>query len=204
MCTFTVTVDSIEQIQDGLNTVQNALFQGNEKLDEFKLQMNWNQGELDQWVTASNQKEQDSDVIAKYAKMDDQKIKDMSFEVEKLTKELLQHQESLDNEVIETQAKQMELDRISTDFKISHEERKELIARWQDIIDEIKKRDIEINLIGERFAVARTERANREQLINVQRRRLEAQMNENKQVEAKFESLSRIVVKKREEMITGK
>ena len=165
--------------------------------------MNWNQGELDQWVTASNQKEQDSDVIAKYAKMDDQKIKDMSFEVEKLTKELLQHQESLDNEVIETQAKQMELDRISTDFKISHEERKELIARWQDIIDEIKKRDIEINLIGERFAVARTERANREQLINVQRRRLEAQMNENKQVEAKFESLSRIVVKKREEMITG-
>lgn len=184
--------------------------------------MNWNQSELEQWVLAAKQKEDDNNIIAKYAKIDEQKIKDLNFELEKLSKELLAHKENLDNEIIETQAKQMELDRIAADFKASHNERKDLIVRWQEIINEIKKRDIDINLIGtedytyevliciivyrligERFAIAKIERANREKMINIQRDRLTAQLNENKEVESKFESLSRIVVKKREEMIAG-
>jgi coiled-coil domain-containing protein 39 len=193
----------LEQIQESLNTIQNTIYTTNQKLDEFKLQMNWNQTELEQWILATKQKEEDSNIIAKYSKIDEQKIKELSFELEKLTKELLVHKENLDNEIIETQAKQLELDRIAIDFKTAHDERKDLIQRWQDIINEMKKRDVDINLIGEKFAAAKNERNHREQLVIVQRDRLTAQLTENKAIESKFESLSRIVVKKREELIAG-
>jgi hypothetical protein len=32
-----------EELQDKLNVVQNGIFKSNEAMDQFKLQMNWNQ-----------------------------------------------------------------------------------------------------------------------------------------------------------------
>ena len=87
------------------------------------------------------------------------------------------------------------------DFKEAHNERKVLIERWQDIINEIKKRDIDINKIGENYAIAKQQRIEKEQLTIVFRKRYVVAQNENKEVEIKFETLSRIVSKKREELI---
>jgi len=36
-------VSDIEETQDKLNSVQNSIFTANESMDQFKLQMNWNQ-----------------------------------------------------------------------------------------------------------------------------------------------------------------
>jgi len=44
------------ELQEGLNDQQNLIFKGYEKLDKFKLQMNWNQEELEQWALAARQK----------------------------------------------------------------------------------------------------------------------------------------------------
>jgi len=60
-------------------------------------------------------------------------------------------QEKLDNEITDTQARQMELDRIAADFRQSHAERQQLVDRWQEIIKEMKSRDNEIGDLGERF-----------------------------------------------------
>ena len=38
----------IAELQDKINGVQNSVFKGNEKMEQFKLQMNWNQEELEQ------------------------------------------------------------------------------------------------------------------------------------------------------------
>ena len=35
------------------------IFKANEKMDQFKLEMNWNQEELEQWAIAARQKEED-------------------------------------------------------------------------------------------------------------------------------------------------
>jgi hypothetical protein len=46
-------VDKIMTVhQDMLNNIQNGMFSANEKLEQFKLQMNWNQEELLQWYEA--------------------------------------------------------------------------------------------------------------------------------------------------------
>ena len=45
-----------EQSDAQLNVVQNGIFKGNERMDQFKLEMNWNQEELEQWALAAKQR----------------------------------------------------------------------------------------------------------------------------------------------------
>lgn len=68
-----------EDTQDKLNAVQNGIFGANESMDRFKLQMNWNQEELEQWALAAKQKEEDNLALQKYARADDVKIKELRY-----------------------------------------------------------------------------------------------------------------------------
>ena len=43
-------------LREKLVSVQRQVWEGNEKMDQFKLLMNWNQEELEQWALASKQK----------------------------------------------------------------------------------------------------------------------------------------------------
>lgn len=196
-------IQNIEQSQDMLNQLQNNIYKANEKMDEFKMQMNWNQEDLDQWAIASRQKEEDNLVLQKYTRADEIKVKELNLNVEQLNKELLENKTTLENEVTDTQAKQMELDRIADEFRQAHKERQGLVNQWQETIDAMKMRDQEINAVGEKYAVARTERVRREEKVALQTKRIELQRLENKEVEAKSEMLARNVSKKREEMVTG-
>jgi len=149
-------------IQEQLNSTQTQIFKANEELDEYKLQMEWNQEELEQWAVAEKQKEDDNLAIERYKRADEVKIKELTLLLEHLTKDYALQQSKLADEATETLAKQMELDRIAIEFKIAHTERQTLVNRWQDTIAEIKKRDKEINEIGERFALAKIERTKKE------------------------------------------
>ena len=65
--------------QDRLNNTQNMIFKANEQMDKFKLKMNWNQEELEQWALATRQKEEDHLTLEKYRRADEQKIKDLTL-----------------------------------------------------------------------------------------------------------------------------
>lgn len=143
--------------QESLNDQQNLIFKGYEKLDKFKLQMNWNQEQLEQWALAARQKEEDNLIMEKYKRADEAKIKDLNLLIEKLTIEVSDAQKTLNNEITETQAKQIELDKNSEEFKRHHEERHKLFMQWQDVTENIYKRDQSIVDEGERFAQVRLE-----------------------------------------------
>eukprot|EP00434_Breviolum_minutum_P025138 symbB.v1.2.022210.t2/scaffold1959.1/size100201/2 len=64
----------LEDTQDQINAFSNELMRGNEKLDQFKLEMNWNQEELEQWAIAARQKEEDELTLEKYKRADDSKV----------------------------------------------------------------------------------------------------------------------------------
>jgi len=196
-------ISEIETIQDLLSISQNDIYRANEKMDEFKMQMNWNQEELEQWALAAKQKEDDKMALDKYTRADELKIKELSMQLEVLTKEDLAKRQALEGEATETQAKQMELDRIAVEFKKLHVERQSLVERWQETINEMKRRDVEINDLGERFAVAKEERTKKEGMVAMQQKRLASQHKENKEVESRSEVLGRIVGMKREEMMNG-
>lgn len=191
----------IDFLKDQLNQIQKQIYKATEKMDEFKMQMNWNQEELEQWAIASKQKEEDYLVIEKYRRADEQKIKNLTLQLEQLTKEYLEEKLNLENEATDTMAKQMELDRIANDFKIAHQERQDLVAKWQETIAESRKRDLEINAYGERFSKAKAERIKKQEILTHQKKRVSNQISENKEIELKSESLNRIVLRKMEELM---
>ena len=55
-----------QELSDRITGLQASIFKGSEKLDQFKLLMNWNQEELDQWALAQQQKEEDNQALDKY------------------------------------------------------------------------------------------------------------------------------------------
>lgn len=71
--------------QERLNDIQNQIFKANEKMEEYKLQMNFNQEELEQWSLAAKQKEEDNLALEKYRRQDEIKVKELNLEIEKLT-----------------------------------------------------------------------------------------------------------------------
>ena len=68
-----------------MNDLQNQIFKGNEKMDQYKMEMNWNQEEMEQWVLAYRQKEADNLALEKYKRHDEAQIKKLRLEIQKLT-----------------------------------------------------------------------------------------------------------------------
>ena len=60
-------------------TIQNMIFKANERMDQFKLEMNWNQEELEQWALAARQKEEDNLTLEKFRRADEAKIKELTL-----------------------------------------------------------------------------------------------------------------------------
>ena len=75
-----------EDLDEKLNTLQKDVYRGTEQLDQFKLLMNWNQEELEQWALASRQKEEDNLALQKYMRADDVRIKELNLHIEKMAK----------------------------------------------------------------------------------------------------------------------
>ena len=142
-------------------------------------------------------------VLQKYTLADDFRIKE-NLEKEHLTGLLLKLKADLEGEVNDTQSKQVELDRLAIDFRDLHMERQNFINRWQETIEEMKKRDNTINELGEKYAAAKTERSKKENLLVVAQKRFEAQHKENVEVEHKSDLLSRLVSRKRNVELTTK
>ena len=121
-------------------------------MDQFKVQLNWNQEELEQWVLASKQKEEDNVALERYAKADHMKINDKALQVERLTVVCNEKKLGLDKEVTETQAAQIELDKTAEQFRALHEERQHLIKQWEDALSAMKRRDEAITEASYKFA----------------------------------------------------
>merc|ERR1711988_498685 len=92
----------LDDTQDHINGISNELMRGNEKLDQFKLEMNWNQEELEQWAIAAKQKEEDEMTLERYRRADDSKVRELTLAIEKLTHENSVRQKDLAEQVTET------------------------------------------------------------------------------------------------------
>lgn len=175
----------IVEHEERLNDIQVRIFKVNEKVEQIKLELNWNQEELEQWAITGKQKEEDHVTLQKYRKEDDTKIRELNLQIEKLTIEVGRKQQELEKEITSTQASQIELDKTAEEFKKEHDERHKLFEKWQDVTKTIARRDEDILRIGEEVGEVLDLIANNKELLDERKRQLDDQKKLNKEQEAK-------------------
>mmetsp|Transcript_91480 Transcript_91480/g.244969 ORF Transcript_91480/g.244969 Transcript_91480/m.244969 type:complete len:925 (-) Transcript_91480:135-2909(-) len=180
-----------EEYQDRTNQIQGEIFHGNEKLDQFKLEMNWNQEELEQWALAARQKEEDEMTLQKYQRADDSKIRELTLAIERLTVENATKRKELEAEVTETQAAQIEMDKTAEQFRQLHEDRKRLIQRWEEAVTSMKHRDSQLESLGHDFEENLKRKEGKEEKLKEKQKFLQESENENKKVETQITNTDR-------------
>lgn len=194
----------LEDTQDQINAFSNELMRGNEKLDQFKLEMNWNQEELEQWAIAARQKEEDELTLEKYKRADDSKVRELTLTVEKLTVENANRRKELDDLITDTQAKQMELDKTAELFRQLHDDRKKIIEQWEESVKSMKSRDSQLERLGEEYAANMSRKKVKEDKMKERRQFHEDIEGENEKMEQTIQQTDRQLVRMRMDYMEAK
>jgi len=190
----------IASLQDELNRLQNNTFASNERLEKFKLEMNWNHDELMQWSLAAKQKEEDHEAVEKYHRQDNTKLLHLGQQVEKHARLAHDAHARLQREVTETRTVQMELDALAEAFRTQHGQRQDLIRQWNDAMKAMHHRDDEIVQKGEEIAAAKEQVRQMEAVVAEAEQVLAQEAAQHKFLTTQLGAHERLTAQKREQM----
>ncbi|KAF4692421.1 hypothetical protein FOZ60_013534 [Perkinsus olseni] len=131
-----------------VNDARNAI----EKWTSSALSSEWGQEELEQWVIAARQKEEDEMQLEEYRRADDVKVKNLRKELEEVLKRIHDTKQELSDRATETEAMQIEMNKISQQLEQATEARAADLAAWEAGVDANKRKDQELIALGEQHA----------------------------------------------------
>ncbi|KAM9039459.1 coiled-coil domain-containing protein 39 [Sarcophilus harrisii] len=176
---------------------ENDIFRTSQKLEYLRSQMNWDQQALEAWLEESAHKDSDAFALQKYTQQDDNKIKTLILQIERLTLECNEKRKALDSELTETMSAQIELDKAAQDFQRVHRERQELIRQWENTIEQMQKRDKDIDHCALLLAKAKQELRSKESMVKEKIKFLENETENNAEYEKKITLADRKALKLR-------
>ncbi|KAF4654319.1 hypothetical protein FOZ61_008338 [Perkinsus olseni] len=143
-----ISQDRKRMVNDARNAIENA----NTKVDELRTELEWGQEELEQWVIAARQKEEDEMQLEEYRRADDVKVKNLRKELEEVLKRIHDTKQELSDRATETEAMQIEMNKISQQLEQATEARAADLAAWEAGVDANKRKDQELIALGEQHA----------------------------------------------------
>nr|KAJ3420255.1 Coiled-coil domain-containing protein 39 [Polyrhizophydium stewartii] len=189
--------NEITEITDHLNTLQNNIYRGNERIEAIRTELKLENDELAEWLRVQSEKEEDSMALAKYSKEDEAKIKELNLAIEKHMQEVNRKKAILSAEVTETQVAQIELDKTTEAFKQLHQERQDLINQWESAIKNMQKRDEDITSSQEVYQSQKEKIRQTQEVLKERQDFLEQQMAQNTDTEKNIGICERNVCKLR-------
>lgn len=174
------------EIKEKKNSFENQIFKQTQKLEELKSQMNWDQQALEAWLEESARKDEDAMTIQKYTRHDESKIKELSLRMEKLMADAIEKKHSLDSEMTNTLTSQIELDKIAEDFRKAHADRELLLSQWEGTIEQMQRRDKEMDILAAQLARAKQEVRRHNEMIKEKQMFLENEQDNNAEQEKKI------------------
>ncbi|KAH9509024.1 Coiled-coil domain-containing protein 39, partial [Bulinus truncatus] len=189
----------MDELKEKKNSYENNIFKQTQKLEEMKSQLNWDQQALEAWLEESARKDEDAMTLQKYTRQDESKIKELSLRMEKLMAEAQKKKQHLDIEMTNTLTAQIELDKIAEDFRKAHVEREELLSQWENTIEQMKKRDREMDYLSAKLASVKQDIRRHEELIREKKQFLEHELENNSEQEKKISLAERISLRVRNE-----
>nr|XP_020836479.1 coiled-coil domain-containing protein 39 isoform X2 [Phascolarctos cinereus] len=176
---------------------ENIIFKTSQKLECLRCQMNWDQQALEAWLEESAHRDSDAFALQKYTQQDESKIRALILQIERLTVECNEKRRALDNELTETMSAQIELDKAAQDFRRVHAERQELIKQWEGTIEQMQKRDKDIDVCALLLAKAKQELRAKENMVKEKIQFLERETENNAEFEKKIKLADRKALKLR-------
>ncbi|XP_064639257.1 coiled-coil domain-containing protein 39-like [Lineus longissimus] len=181
----------LEDLKEKKNIYENNIFKLTQRLEEMKSQMNWDQQALEAWLEESARKDEDAMTLAKYTRHDEGKIKELSLRMEHLTEESQKKNHGLEHETTNTLTAQLELDKTAEEFRRAHAERQELIKQWEYTIEQMQKRDKEMDALALQLANVKEDVRKREDMIKEKQQFLDDEIDNNKDFEKKISMAER-------------
>jgi len=185
------TQTELDRLTDEQNEKQNQVFKGQQHIDAVKQKMQWGEEQLQEWLAAAQEREDDADVIMKYTQQDEAKIKELTLQLAKLTEGAQRDQSLLDREVTETHSHELGLDKVSIIFRQLHAEKRQLIDRWEQTLNEMQGRDDSIQAAAEQFQKLKADANERAKTIKEQEALLEEEQLSNEDERRKTEGRER-------------
>ncbi|XP_075993563.1 coiled-coil domain-containing protein 39-like [Genypterus blacodes] len=179
---------------------ENNTAKAEEKLEAFKQQMTWTQLTLDAFLEESAKTDEETMAIIKYTQQEEEKIKSLTFNIEKTTHEANGNHKVFDKELTETLAMQMALDKTMDSLQQIHQDRQQLIHLWEKTIDQRKCRDAEMQRCAVKLAQLNQDFREKRETLKERRLILETQQRENKEPEKELYLARKQAVKKQEEL----
>ncbi|XP_039256465.2 coiled-coil domain-containing protein 39-like [Styela clava] len=184
-------------LRDQHNSFENKIFLDTQQLENLKSQMNWDQEALEAWLEESARRDEDAITLNKYTRQDESKVKELGLLIKHLTEEAQQKRKFLDQETTETLSAQIELDKTAEEFRKSHSTRLDLIRQWEITIEQMQRRDREMDQAAVELARTKEDIRLREQIIAEKQLFLENESENNQEMEKKIASQERLAAKLR-------
>ncbi|KYF48864.1 hypothetical protein TGARI_218188A, partial [Toxoplasma gondii ARI] len=143
--------------QERLLSVQAHLLASSEKVDKFKLQMNWNEEELKQWVAAEKRKQDDRLEVERLQRADEREVKQLKLQIEKLSVEVQREKLELYQKATDAKTLKLELQAATKQFRCVQEDRRQVIEQWEAALEGMKQRDESLKDAAARYGIAQEE-----------------------------------------------
>ncbi|KNE64716.1 hypothetical protein AMAG_10067 [Allomyces macrogynus ATCC 38327] len=176
-------------------SAQNAIYRVSEQVAKIKAQLKSEEKELDDWLKVQQEKDEDNLILLKYAKEDDQRVKDLALHLEKLMNEVNKKRATLSQAVTESSVAQLEMERMADEFRQLHAERQDLLRQWEAAIGNVRKRDQQIGATQERYQQLKLDVQGKQQVINEKQEFLNKQIAIKDDTERSIQSMDRLVAK---------
>ncbi|XP_068685794.1 coiled-coil domain-containing protein 39-like [Montipora capricornis] len=175
----------IKDLTEKRNILENNIFRNTQHLEDLKNQMNWDQKALEAWLEESARKDEDALTLQKYTRADEGKVKELTLRMEKMTDDASKKKRELEHELTLTMTAQIELDKTAEEFRKAHSERQELLRQWENTIEQMQKRDREMDQLAVKLAEVKLEVRDREEQTQEKQKFLESEVANNQEKEKK-------------------
>ncbi|EAX92034.1 hypothetical protein TVAG_141510 [Trichomonas vaginalis G3] len=187
-----------QEIESKYSEVQAKVFKSEQRIETFKEELKVNEEQLQQWIQAAKDKEEDFLVLQRYKKEDESKIRQMIYEIEKNQGLVDAKRAELDQEITTTRALQIELDTTASQFRALHNERAELLEQWENTLKQLQSLNDSIDEKNKQYDQRKIEAEKLSTLTKEEETNLEKALKHNKTIDRNITIGDAVITKKHE------